>query len=407
MRPLDIAICGCGPAGLAAALLLHRIGHRVRVFDRFERPQPVGSGLLLQPTGLGVLAELELLDEIVTLGARINRLYGVAMPSGRIALDVRYSSMGNGWQAIGIHRAALFNSLHGAACSQGIDIQTSTSIESIEQSASKSRLIGAQGKAIGTFDLVVNALGANSPLSADIACKTALNYGALWTNVNLPELGFRHDTLEQRYRRASHMTGVLPIGKQSLDGALQAAFFWSIKRSNLASWRATSLEKWKSDIAALWPDAVTLLGAITSHEQLTSAQYDHFTAVTPYSQNVVHVGDAAHATSPQLGQGANMALLDALALARALEASSDTAIALPAYARMRRWHVRLFQYASAIFTPFYQSDSRVLPFLRDWVTAPLSRLPIGDVVVAKLVSGMTTSPLARTQFSPVRLEGRR
>jgi salicylate hydroxylase len=347
------------------------------------------------------------LYEFVTLGAIINRLYGIAMPSGRVALDVRYSAMGQGWQAVGIHRAALFNALYGAVCSHDIGIETSTGIDGIKQSGSKATLIGAQGKRIGAFDLVVNALGANSPLSADIARKTALNYGALWTNVKLPESGFRHDTLEQRYRRASHMTGVLPIGKQSLDGILQAAFFWSIKRSDLAAWRATSLEKWKADIAALWPDAVTLLDAITSHEQLTFAQYDHFTAATPYSQSLVHIGDAAHATSPQLGQGANMALLDALALARALESSSDTAIALPTYARMRRWHVRLFQYASAIFTPFYQSDSRVLPFLRDWITAPLSRLPIGDIVVAKLVSGMTTSPLSRTPFSPVQLAERR
>ena len=74
---LDIAVCGCGPAGLAAALLLHRSGHRVRIFERFATPQPVGSGLLLQPTGLGVLHELGLSQRILELGARIDRLYGL------------------------------------------------------------------------------------------------------------------------------------------------------------------------------------------------------------------------------------------------------------------------------------------------------------------------------------------
>ena len=57
------------------------------------------------------------------------------------------------------------------------------------------------------------------------------------------------------------------------------------------------------------------------------------------------------------------------------------------YARMRHWHVRLFQAASRIFTPFYQSDSRALPVLRDWLAAPLSRLPIADALLARLVSG--------------------
>ena len=98
-----------------------------------------------------------------------------------------------------------------------------------------------------------------------------------------------------------------------------------------------------------------------------------------------------------------MALLDALALAYALEQNNDVAVALPRYAQMRRWHVRPFQWASAIFTPFYQSDSRVLPWLRDWVTAPLSRMPIGDMVVARLVSGMTTAPIAGTPFQALRV----
>ena len=46
-RPLDIAIAGCGPAGLAAALLLHRDGHRVTMFERFDRQRALGSGLSL------------------------------------------------------------------------------------------------------------------------------------------------------------------------------------------------------------------------------------------------------------------------------------------------------------------------------------------------------------------------
>jgi 2-polyprenyl-6-methoxyphenol hydroxylase-like FAD-dependent oxidoreductase len=70
---LDIAICGCGPAGLASALLLQRAGHHVRIFERFETPRPVGSGLIVQPTGLGVLVELGLCDETLALGARIER----------------------------------------------------------------------------------------------------------------------------------------------------------------------------------------------------------------------------------------------------------------------------------------------------------------------------------------------
>ena len=98
-----------------------------------------------------------------------------------------------------------------------------------------------------------------------------------------------------------------------------------------------------------------------------------------------------------------MALLDAYALSLALKNHTDVAAALPAYATMRRWHIRLFQLSSAIFTPFYQSDSRLLPWLRDWITAPLSRMPVGDRIVARLVSGMTMQPIAGAEFVPIRL----
>jgi 2-polyprenyl-6-methoxyphenol hydroxylase-like FAD-dependent oxidoreductase len=156
-------------------------------------------------------------------------------------------------------------------------------------------------------------------------------------------------------------------------------------------------------VLQLWPRAAPFVEPIADIDQLVFAQYDHFTARTPYSDRLVHIGDAARATSPQLGQGANMALLDALALARALSTHPPLAHALASYARMRYWHVRLFQWASSVFTPFYQSDSRVLPIVRDWFAAPLSRLPIADAILARLVSGMTTAALARSDFSPMRM----
>lgn len=175
----------------------------------------------------------------------------------------------------------------------------------------------------------------------------------------------------------------------------EAAFFWSIKRQDVPRWRERGVDAWKEEVHAPWPESLALLNNVRTCEDMTFAQYDHFTAARPWSARLVHIGGSAHATSPQLGQGANMALLDAFALTRALAASDSLASALDHHARMRRWHVRIFQWASAIFTPFYQADSRVLPWLRDQITAPISRPPIADALLARLVSGMTVRPLAR------------
>lgn len=399
-----VAVCGCGPAGLAAALLLHRAGHLVQMFERFEAPQPVGSGLLLQPTGLGVLAELGLLETLCALGSPIDRILGRVSSSNRPVLDVRYDALGPGWRALAIHRAALFGALHAAVTAAGISIVHSADLVRAESSSSEVTLVTADGRRHGGFDLVVDAAGAHSPLAQGIARRKMLSYGALWVNVpSRADWRGPSNCLEQRYQRASSMAGVLPVGSRALGEPRLCAFFWSLRRDREAAWRDAGVHAWKREVAELWPDAESMLDPVTDLAQVTFAQYDHYTARVPFAGRIVHIGDSAHATSPQLGQGANMALLDALALSRSVDAAPSLEHALRGYARMRHWHIRTFQWASAAFTPFYQSDGRVLPFVRDWLTAPLSQLPIGRQLLVKLVSGMTVPPLRGAKFEALRL----
>jgi 2-polyprenyl-6-methoxyphenol hydroxylase-like FAD-dependent oxidoreductase len=403
VKPLNVAVCGCGPAGLASALLLHRDGHRVSMFERFETPRPVGSGLILQPTGLGVLVELGLCHAALALGARIDRLFGRVLPSRRVVLDVRYAALGCGWHGLAMQRSALFALLHDAVMHAGIPIVPGVEIRGVEHAAGQTTVQGAGGRRLGTFDLVVDALGARSPLAAPRVRRKRLPYGALWANIPWPDgASFSANALEQRYFRAQRMAGILPIGSGAVGEPRFAAFFWSLRRDRYEAWRSRALGDWKGEVERLWPEAAAATAGITDHAQLVFAQYDHFTLGLPFSGGLVHIGDAGRSTSPQLGQGANMALLDALALARALRSGGSLLERLRHYRRLRFWHVRLFQAASAMFTPFYQSDSRVLPLVRDWLAAPVSRLPVGDMVLARLVAGMTVAPLGSSAFHAYR-----
>lgn len=361
---------------------------RVVVYDKLETPQPLGSGLILQPVGLHVLDQIGAGERIRALGARIERLFGRVVPSQRVVLDVRYNAFGrDALTGIAVHRGALFQVLFDAAREEGAEIASGHEIIG----ASDGRFALSNGQRSPRFDFLIDALGVRSALSQ--APKANLPYGALWASLDW-QAGFDPHALEQRYEAARKMAGVLPIGTLSGRQNQQAAFFWSLRGQDEAGWRAAPLDAWKDHVHRLWPETSGFLDQIERHDDLVFARYAHRTCASPLSQNVVHVGDSWHCTSPQLGQGANMALLDALALAKALTSQSNLDAALGEYERLRLWHIRLYQAASYLFTPAYQSDSTLIAGLRDWLMAPLSRIPPAPQVLAALVAGAWGAPLS-------------
>jgi 2-polyprenyl-6-methoxyphenol hydroxylase-like FAD-dependent oxidoreductase len=391
---LDIAIAGAGPAGLATALYLHRDGHKVTLFERFDRPHPLGSGLMLQPTGLAVLHDLGLHEQIAALGAPIDGLMGHDARTGRTVLDVRYGSLKGLGRALGVHRAALFNVLHDAVSAKDIPVRTGFTVAGLERAGGCMRLIGG-GRREGPFDLVVDALGAGSPLrryARRPSESVPLTFGAIWATTPWVD-GFEARALMQRYRRARVMIGVLPVGRQTADGPMLAAFFWSLKTAEYEALRQAGLAAWKAECVTHWPETIAHLGAIGGFEQMTLARYAHHTLPVPAGEGIAFVGDSAHSTSPQLGQGANMALLDARALALALQRTPGVAEALEHYARLRRWHVRLYQFLSRALTPFYQSDSAALPAVRDFAVAYVAKVPPAPQLLALLVAGQLLNPI--------------
>ena len=119
---MKIAVCGCGIGGLAAAIFAHRAGFKVTVFDQFETPKPVGSGLVVQPVGLRILEQLGAADAALAKGARGYRMIGHEAKSGRVVLNVTYGPENGRNFGLGIHRASLFKSLMDVAESENITI---------------------------------------------------------------------------------------------------------------------------------------------------------------------------------------------------------------------------------------------------------------------------------------------
>jgi len=385
MDAQHIAIIGYGTAGQAAALLLARDGHRVEVFERAPELGPVGAGFLLQPTGLQVLWELGLLKDAMAHGRRVNRLYGET-PCGRAVMDMRYAGLDARLFGLGMQRGALFWLLAEAWAEHG-EVHRGHAIE--EVSDDTRRIRDRHGRWHGPFDLVIAADGSASKLrgaTGAVKRETVYPWGALWRLVPQGDWAWG-DELRQRYVAARKMIGLLPVGTRPGDDTPRLSFFWSLPIADFDAWRTRGLPAWRKDVADLWPDAEACLADTLDADQLARASYRDVTLRQWHRDRLVVLGDAAHGMSPQLGQGVNMALMDALALRDALRTQQDISAALYAYQRERQAHVGVYQFWSRWLTPIFQSDLDWIAHARDVAFLPAGRLPGGRGHMLRVLSG--------------------
>jgi salicylate hydroxylase len=395
MRNLRIGVVGAGTGGLAAAAFLALDGHQVTLLERFAAPRPVGAGLLLQPTGLACLARLGLDAGALALGAVVHAIDGRTV-RGRSVLAIDYRRLRPHLFGLGIHRASLFALLHNEVTRLAVPIVTGVEAARVESHArGRTMVIDTQGRHHGPFELVVDASGMRSTLRRAVGGRIRdrpFAYGAIWAA--LPMTGDWKDraTLAQRYDGASVMIGMLPIGRMPDDPTPRAAFFWSLRADGHAAWIAAGLDSWKSRVTRLWPEVAPVLEAVRVPGDLSFVSYSDVVVSRPYCPDLslAIIGDGAHGTSPQLGQGANLALIDAMTLANELREGTTIADALSNYHARRRRHIAFYQFASRWLTPFFQSDSRFLGAVRDATFGLASRVPFAEGQMLKTLAGIKT-----------------
>lgn len=381
VRPLDVGIVGCGTAGNAAAVFLARAGHRVTLYERVPVPTTVGAGITLQPTGLHVLARLGLFEAVVARGARIDRLLGMTR-ARRPIFDLSYATIGEHLFGLGLHRGVLFEALYGAARAEpSVVLRTGCGIRAFEREGRRTFLVDDGGERHGPHDLVVVADGARSLLRANIATRRAEGYpwGALWFVGKEPRAA--DDPLARTLLQVTDgnraFLGLLPTGQRPGAPDRLVSLFWSIRADRVPAWREAGLEAWKDEVRSLGPETAPVLDQIEDASQVLFAAYHDVVMHRWHSRNVVFLGDAAHATSPQLGQGCNLALWDAMALADCLASEPrDLASALACYSRTREDHLAFYQVASRWLTPFFQGDVGALGALRDVGMPWMGRIPL-------------------------------
>lgn len=388
---LRIGIVGSGTAGPAAAIFLARSGHEVTLLERAPLKLPVGAGFLLQPTGLSVLKQLGLEEALLPHTAPITKLW-CRTRSGRVLLDLPYAELGAGLFGAGTHRATLLDLLLDAAAQAGVRILWDAAVTRMSRDASgRPSLLDHHGISHGPFDLVLICDGAHSTLRDQSGVRSRVSrypWGALWF-IGKRTVEFDSQVLWQSVGSTRELTGFLPTGTR--EDLL--SMFWSIRLDQMEAWRQLPLDAWKRQILSLAPQAESFLTQIQAHAQVATAMYHDVRMPCWHGDRVAILGDAAHALSPQLGQGVNLALMDAATLASAVS-RLPLKEALSTYSRERRAHLRFYQFATRWTTPFFQSDLLPLGWMRDAVFPLIQRVPVLRRQMTATMAGGKTGPFS-------------
>ena len=204
-------------------------------------------------------------------------------------------------------------------------------------------------------------------------------HAALW---GLGEVdGVNEPRLWQETRGTGILAGLLPVSQH------RTAFFWGIRADRVDELRAGDFDAFVERVEAVHPAAGAVLRSIGGFDGLLLARYGVAMMRRTFRGRLVAIGDAAHATSPHLGQGANLALLDAEALADALAADGALADRLDAYDRRRRWQTRRYAYLSRGLSPFFQSDLTWLGPLRDVALPVMTAVPPMRALMERVLAG--------------------
>ncbi len=359
---------GGGIGGVASAVALGRAGLDVAVFEQAPELREVGAGLTLWPNAMTALRCLGLDESVWALGrsfgvGRIHDQDGRVLVEGanREALERRF-----GWPGTVLHRTRLLAAL--AAPLSPPTIRLGARCVGFDQDDRGVTVHFADGTR-ERGDLLVGADGLNSAIRTGLLGDGPPRYAGYAAYRGITSFSLEGDVAYETWGRGRRF-GFVP----GPDGDV---FWWAA--TTVAEGRRPPPGRLKDALLSLfrgWFAPIEKVIERTREESILHNDiYDRLPGRRCVSGRVALVGDAAHPVTPDLGQGACLAIEDAVVLALSLQGSPDPRAGLLAYQARRYRRTRFLTAQSRAMGRLGQVRNPVLCRLRN-ALVPLVPLPL-------------------------------
>lgn len=331
MESLNIVIAGAGMGGLSAAAALRQAGHRVHIYERAAELAPIGAAISIWPNGVRVLDALGLGEQIERAGGHMQTM-SYSDHRGRMLtrFDLEPLYVHARRRAFPIARARLQSILLEAVGAQNVTL--GVACLDYEESDQQVQITLSTGETIGA-DLLIAANGTHSLLRDKVAGQAIPRRYCGYVNWNgriaaAPDLAPAQEWVQ--YVGENKRVSMMPMGNDELY------FFFDVP---LPSGTVNARENYRAELTehfAGWAEPVQRLLQRLDPAAIARVEI-HDTARVPHlvGSRVALLGDAAHAMTPNIGQGGCQAMEDAWVLARCVEAEQTLAAALSAYEAAR------------------------------------------------------------------------
>jgi 2-polyprenyl-6-methoxyphenol hydroxylase-like FAD-dependent oxidoreductase len=330
MENLRILIVGAGIGGLAASIAFRRKGYDVTLIERDPEWSVYGVGIIQQSNVVRAMDQLGVLEDFLAASCGFDAVEIFAPDGTKVARIPTPSLVPGKPSNVGIGRRALQKVLSDTAREQGVHIRLGLTVAALDDDGTKVS-VRFSDNTEGDYDVVIGADGIYSQMRGMVLpdAETPQFTGQSVWRYNFPRTAGL-DAL-QVYNGATGV-GLVPISEELMY------MYVTTPEPNNPRYPLDGLATiMRSKLTACAPEIRALGECITDDAEVVYRPLEGMLVTGAWSKGRVGlIGDAVHATTPHLGQGAGMAIEDALVLAEELDRHHSVEVALSAY-RDRRY----------------------------------------------------------------------